>query len=169
MQHWHVDNVAATVQMRWHKRWHRISSVTRGQLPKALATAEAGQHTLLLQPLLLLLLLPLPAGALLPAILHQVGLITYSQELSTLLEQQQQQLPQGADERALRAAAVAAVDEIVAAAAATAAGGGAGGEAGFTARDLSSYLLSLVVEEGQQQLLDGAVLRPHRTVGTVAY
>jgi hypothetical protein len=91
--------------------------------------------------------------------LQQLGLITYSEQLATLLEQQQ--LPQGADERALRAAAVAAVDSIVAAA--------GSGDAGFTARDLSSYLLSQVVEEGRQQLLNGAVLKPHRTTGTVAY
>jgi hypothetical protein len=91
--------------------------------------------------------------------LQQLGLLTFSEQLTTLLEQQQ--LPQGADERALRAAAVAAVDAIVAAAGT--------GDAGFTARDLSSYLLSQVAEEGRQQMLIGAELKPHRTIGTVAY
>jgi hypothetical protein len=64
----------------------------------------------------------------------------------------------------LRAAAVAAVDAVVSAAA-----GSGGDAAGFTAWDLSSFLLSQVVEEGRQQLLSGAVLKPHRTTGTVAY
>jgi hypothetical protein len=124
------------------------------------------QASTLLLLLLLLLRLLVHTGALLPAILQQLGLIAYSEQLTSLLEQQQQQLPQGADERAVRAAAVAAVDAVVAAAAAA---GGGTGDAGFTARDLSSYLLSQVVEEGRQQMLNGAALKPHRTTGTVAY
>jgi hypothetical protein len=52
---------------------------------------------------------------------------------------------------------------------AAAAAAGGGGEAGFSARDLSCWLLAQVEEQGRQELLGGAVLKPHRTTGTVAY
>lgn len=112
--------------------------------------------------------------------LRQLGLLRVSPALAAALDAGEP-LPQGADERALRAGAVAAVDAIVAAAAGGAGsaaaaagsegGGAASGSSGFTARELSSYLLSLV-DEGDGRSpprLAGQALAPHRTTGTTAY
>lgn len=118
-----------------------------------------------------------PPGALLPAVLRQLGLLRLSPALAAALDAGEP-LPQGSDERALRAGAVAAVDAVVAAAAAAGGaaaagsdGGSSGGGGSFTARDLSCYLL-LLVEEGEGRRparLAGQELRPHCTTGTAAY
>jgi hypothetical protein len=106
------------------------------------------------------------AGAVLLAVLRHLGLINQDHELSTTL--QQQQLPMGTEERALRAAAVAATDAVAAAAAAA---GGEQAQGIFSARDVSSYLLSVVKEDQETGELrfEGAVLQPHSTMGTIAY
>jgi hypothetical protein len=107
------------------------------------------------------------AGAVLISVLRHLGLISCSDDLAALLEQQQP-LQLEADERALRAAAVTALDAVVEAAAA-ADSRGCRGSAGFTASDLSTYLLCDVKESGRQLLFRGAVLKPHVNLATSAY
>jgi hypothetical protein len=101
----------------------------------------------------------------LPAVLTHLGLLKVSGALAHALEQQpQQELPLGPEERALRAAAVAAADAVVAAV------NGQGGTNPLSAHELGCYLLSLVDDSSEQLTFQGgAVLRPHRTLGTTAY
>lgn len=111
-------------------------------------------------------------GSTLPAVLHKLGLISYSDSLTAAL--QQQQLPCGPEERALRAAAVAAADAVVEAVAAAVAAGSSGGssDAPFSAYELSCYLLAQVKEDegsGGGLRFGGDVLRPHTTLATTAY
>jgi len=112
----------------------------------------------------------LHAGAVLPAVLRQLGLVSCSADLAAALDQQQQ-LPEGADERALRAAAVAAVDEVVRAAATTSSAGVSSNShcSVFSADDLSTYLLSAVQGSGNRLLFHEAALAPHITRVTIAY
>jgi hypothetical protein len=100
-----------------------------------------------------LLLLPSPAGSVLPAVLRSKGVIVLSPELAAIIDAGQELQP-GPHERALRATAVTAVDAMV-----------AQSSKSVTARELSSYLCHLA-DAGQP--LHGQVKR-YLTKETVAY